>query len=400
LLQLTGAIGKELEGRFSLVVDGVPFEPYRGYLDQLFNSAKSSGKYVDGKLQVLFSPEKGGELATSISGRLEGSAMSLAFPEKEKPFLTTERLGVDLRTIQLGSQPRVDIDRIAFLGANLTVLRSNDGTLNVTRLWGSDQEEPSPAPEQESESATTVAIRSITVEKSMIEIFDTSVSPNYTTTVADLKGKLSNLVPSAKRAELELKGILGKSANLVLSGWFTPFTEKPFMHLEGTVRSYALPPLNPYATEYINHRIRQGEITTDVNYTLKGDEIQATAELVLRDVRIGEKTGDECASRIGIPLELAIALLQDINGVIRLQVGMSAGTGPQLDIGNVIWNAVQNAIVRAITAPFRLVGRILTFGGRIGQIRIEPLLFQPGTPELQSESVKQLADLAELLKDK
>ncbi|MGH7928543.1 MAG: DUF748 domain-containing protein, partial [Candidatus Binatia bacterium] len=195
LLQLTGAIGKEpLEGRFSLAADGVPFEPYRGYLDQLFSSAKSSGDYLDGKLQLLLSADSSGALGTSISGRLEGSAMSLAFPDTEKPFLTTERLGVDLRTIQLGSRPRVDIDRIAFLGAHLTVLRSNDGTLNVTRLWESDQEEPSRAPQQESEPATTVAIRSITVEKSMIEIFDTSVSPNYTTTVTDLKGKLSNLV--------------------------------------------------------------------------------------------------------------------------------------------------------------------------------------------------------------
>jgi hypothetical protein len=399
-LQLTGTVAKEpLEGRFSLIADGIPFAPYRGYLDQLFRSAKSSGDYLDGKLQLLFSPGETGELATSINGHLEGYAMSLAFPDRERPFLTTERLDVGLRTIELGSNPRVDIDRIAFLGADLTVVRSKDGRLNVTRLWESDREEQTPAPEQESEPATTVAIRSITVEKSTIEIFDTSVSPNYRTSVTDLKGKLSNLVPGIKRAPVELRGILGKSSDLVLSGWFTPFTEKPAMHLEGTVRGYALPPLNPYATRYINHRIRQGQITTDVNYTLNGDELEASADIVLRDVRVGEKTGDEFANRIGISLELAIALLQDINGVIRLQVGMSA-RGAELDIGSLIWNAVQNAIVRAITAPFRLVGRIFTFGGRIGQIRIEPLLFQPGSRELQNESVKQLADIAELLKQK
>jgi Domain of Unknown Function (DUF748) len=199
---------------------------------------------------------------------------------------------------------------------------------------------------------------------------------------------------------VKLEGVLGDSAKLVLTGWFTPFTDKPYMQLQATIRSYDLPPLNPYATEYVSHRIRQGQITTEVNYMLKGNEIEATAEIVLRNVRVGEKTSDDFANRIGIPLELAIALLKDIQGVIRLQVAMSGDTGPQLNIGSLIWNAVRNAIVRAITAPFRLVGKILTFGGRIGGIDIEPILFQPGTREIAPQSSKQLSGVAELLREK
>jgi hypothetical protein len=245
-----------------------------------------------------------------------------------------------------------------------------------------------------------MAIRSITVEKSNIAIEDRSVSPNYETTLSQVNGKLSDLLPGATRAELKLQGIMGDTAKLTLAGWFVPFAEKPQMHLEGTIRSYALPPLNPYATKYVSHRIQRGEITTDVKYTLSGDEIEATTDLVLRGLRVGEKTGDEFISRIGIPLEFAVALLQDIHGVIRLQVAMSGDTGPELNVTALIWRAVRNAIVRAITAPFRWVGNILTFGGRIGAIQIDPIFFQPGTREIQPKSAKQLAQLAELLQEK
>ena len=401
-VSLTGNIDNEpLRGNFSVAAKQVPFEPFRGYLNQLFTSANASGDHINGQLNIAFAPENQGETVTSISGNLEGHHMALQFPDTDKPFLSTGRLAIDVRTIRIASNTSFDIDQIAFHGANLGVLRDQEGRLNVSRLWQSDEQEGSSSPqEQGNKGATTVAIRSVVLNESTIAIVDRSVSPNYTTTVSNVHGNLTSLLPSAKRAELKLEGKLGESAALTLSGWFTPFSEKPFLRLQGTIRSYALPPLNPYATEYISHRIQQGQITTEIEYTLKGDELQATSEIVLQNLRIGERTGDEFAQRIGIPLELAVALLQDINGVIRLQLAMNSDSGPKLNIASLVWSAVRNAIVRAITAPFRLVGKILTLGGRIGEIRVEPVVFEPGTREMEPESVKQLAELSELLKQK
>jgi hypothetical protein len=394
-VEVTGAVhDAPLRGNFSVVGRRLPFGPYSGYLNRLFRAARSSGEYIDGELKLAFAPEAGGAIVTSIGGRLEGYDMRLEFPDKPEPFLVTERLRVNVNTIRLGSEPRVDIDRIAFSGANLRVVRNEDNTIDIARLWASEEKHEKKGP------GTILAIHSIAVEKSSIEILDRSVSPNYRTTVSRLNGKLSGLLPNAKRAELNGQGILSDSANLALSGWFTPFAEKPYLQLHGTIGSHALPPLNPYATEYVSHRIREGQITMDVNYALKGNEIQASAQILLRDVRVGEQTGDEFRSRVGMPLPLAIALLQDIQGVVRLQMAMSGDAGPKLNVASLIWGAVRNAIIRAITAPFRLVGRILTSGDRIGRVQIQPIFFEPGTREITTQSAKQLADLTELLKEK
>jgi uncharacterized protein involved in outer membrane biogenesis len=401
-LELTGDVDNEpLRGQFTVTGKQIPFEPLRGYIDQIFNSANSSGDHIGGQLKVMFAPDDKGDIATSMAGKLEGHNLSLQFPDAQDPFLTTSRLGVELREIRIDENVRFDVGQIAFTGANLQVLRGKDGGLNLTRLWASqEQETSSPSEQQRNGGETAVAIQSITVNESAIAILDHSVSPNYTTKVAKLRGKVSQWVPNAKRADLEFEGILGDTAKLQLSGWFTPFSEKPYVKLQAAVRGYALPPLNPYATEYISHRIRQGQVTTNIDYTLKGDGLQATAEIVLRDLRVGEKTGDQFAQQIGIPLELAVALLQDVGGVIRLQVAMDSETGPKVNIRSLIWRAVRNAIVKAITTPFRLVGNILTLGGRIGELRIEPLFFEPGTSELQEQSQKQLEQLARLLERK
>jgi outer membrane protein OmpA-like peptidoglycan-associated protein len=399
-IELQGNLDTEpLRGKFSLVGENLPFVPFDGYLDQLFTNAKFSGDSLAGDLQIaLFTDEQGGR-ATSLTGKVEGRNIGLHFPEVENSFLTGNRVGVVLRTIRLGSDPRVDIERIVLEGARLEVVRNEAGELNLTRLWASEPKKSSTETEA-GDQTNTVAIRSVTVEEGSIEILDRSVSPNYTTLVSQLKGSLADLSPRTERSELEMEGRLGEEAHLMLTGWFTPFAEKPYVQLHGTIKSYALPPLNPYATEYLSHRIRQGEVTTEIDYTLKGNELQANAGLVLRNLRLGEKTGDQFAQRIGIPLELAIALLQDASGVIRLQVAMTSETGPKLNVASLIWRAVRNALTRAITAPFRLVGNILTLGGRIGGISIDPVVFEPGTRELQPESQKQLDRLATLLNEK
>jgi hypothetical protein len=404
-IRVTGNLSDQSSaGDFAIAGASLPFQPFRGYLDQLFSSANSRGERLSGELKLVFDPKKTGEGGVEITGNLQGEAMALRFPDQNDPFLTTQRLGVDLRSIRVGSDPRVDIDEIKFTGANLSIVRNRDGSLNLTRLWAASEKQNAEPAQQErasaNETGTDVAIRLITIEKSDIGIVDRSVSPNYDTNLTRVNGKLTDLRPKARRAAVNLQGVLGDSANLSLSGWFIPFTNEPNMHLAGTIRSYALPPLNPYATQYVSHRIQRGQITMDVRYTLEEGQVEAAADVVLRQVRVGERTGDEFVRRIGIPLELAVALLEDINGVIRLQLAMSGDTELELDVPSLVWNAVRNAIVRAITAPFRLVGNILTLGGRIGGVRINPIRFEPGTQKIQAESAEQLDGLTEILREK
>ena len=118
-LDVTGAIHDDpLKGEFSIVGRKLPFLPYSGYLNELFNAANSSGDSIDGEIKLAFAPGDNGEITTSISGHMEGHNMGLEFPDKQEQILATERLRISLNTIRLGARPRVDIGQIAFSDAH------------------------------------------------------------------------------------------------------------------------------------------------------------------------------------------------------------------------------------------------------------------------------------------
>src|SRR5688572_21210963 len=406
MLQLAGAFDAEpFSGQFTITGKTLPLDPFRGYLNQLFGRAQWNGDALNGNLKLALATQENDRLATEISGSLTGQNLTLRFPGEENPFLSSRQLLLDLRTVRLGANPRVDIEAIKLLGADLRIVRNRDGSLNLARLWTSAEKTKSKPSGGETtgnqdNGGTPIVIGRIDVEQSDVAIRDVRVSPNYNTKLSRLTAQISELSEQAGRAKVQLEGVLGESARLTLSGWFTPFTKKPNMHLEGTIESYALPPLNPYATEYISHRIERGQVTMEVAYDLKEGDFQADANIALRKVRVGERTGDEFSRRIGIPLELAVALLEDINGVIRLHLAVDGEGGPQFSVANLIWRAVRNALVKAVSAPFRLIGNVLTLGGRIGGFHVDPILFEPGMPDIQAQSARQLEALSKLLREK
>ena len=401
-LELIGALGaRPLEGQFTITGNRLPFGSFRGYLQQLFRRTEWSGDTLNGELKLALITGSENRVGIELAGNLCGERMSLRFPDEENAFLSSRQVRVNLRSLRTGEDHRIDIDGIQLTGAHLRVVRQRNGLLNLARLWTPTDDAPRDVNgRNENSRVTPLMIRRITVDDSAIVIHDARISPDYSTRLSRLTLQIANLSREVERATVELQGVLGESARVTLSGWFTPFTERPAMHLEGTVQSYALPPLNPYATEYVNHRIDRGQVTMEVKYDLKAGEFQAAANVVLRNVSVGEKTGDEFNRRIGIPLELAVALLEDINGVIRLQLEFNGESGPQFSLASLIWTAVRNAIVSAISAPFRLIGNVLTLGGRIGGFDVEPILFEPGMLDIQAQSAQRLEALSKLLKEK
>jgi len=60
-----------------------------------------------------------------------------------------------------------------------------------------------------------------------------------------------------------------------------------------------------------------------------------------------------------LPVKFATSLLKDRNGVISLDVPVG-GTldDPTFRIGPIVWQVIKNIIVKAVTAPFALLGSL------------------------------------------
>ena len=210
---------------------------------------------------------------------------------------------------------------------------------------------------------------------------DHFVTPNYSADLSDLNGRLGaftsrSLLPGAapQLADIELRGRAQETGVLEITGKVNPHAHPQGHDLKAKVRDLELSPLSPYAIKYSGYGIERGKLSVDLAYLVKPDgELTASNRIVLNQLTFGEKVPGAKGS---LPVKLAVALLADSHGVIDLDLPVSGSINdPQFSLGGVIWKAITNLIVKAVTAPFTLLAS--AFGGGSGD-ELSTVAFSPG----------------------
>jgi hypothetical protein len=97
-----------------------------------------------------------------------------------------------------------------------------------------------------------------------------------------------------------------------------------------------------------------------------------------------------------LPVKFATSLLKDKDGVINLDVPVG-GTldDPSFRIGPIVWQVIKNIIVKAVTAPFSLLGSLFA-----GAEEAQFIDFAPGDATLDATTAERLGALAKSLAEK
>ena len=237
-----------------------------------------------------------------------------------------------------------------------------------------------------------------------IDFTDLFVKPNYSADLSELTGKLSSFSSNPPKgeggrpalADLELRGKAQQTAALEITGKLNPLVKPLELDITAKMRDLALAPLSPYSVRYAGHGIERGKMSMDVNYKIAPDgQLTATNKLVLNQLQFGEEVAGAPNS---LPVKLAVALLADRNGVIDVDLPLRGSLNdPQFSIGPLIFKAVVNLIVKAVTAPFSL----LTGGlGGGGSSESSTITFEPGSSELSASSKESLDKVVKALAER
>src|SRR5262249_1684049 len=103
--------------------------------------------------------------------------------------------------------------------------------------------------------------------------------------------------------------------------------------------------------------------------------------------------------QFGIPLTMALALLRDLEGDIKLDIPVE-GDEQGMHVGYlaIIAGALRRALVNALASPLKLVGAM--FSGDKVQAAPAPISFHTGRDVLTDEGHKQVDQLAKFLADR
>lgn len=392
----------------SISLGGIPLRDFEDYLPENLNVILVSG-LLDAKLTVDLAL-KNGVPTGSFQGETGFHSFHILDGTDEEDLLKWETLNLDglrgtLAPFSLG------IREVALSNVYSRIIVRPDGTLNLQNLVEKPEapsapvsapatakapQAPAPAPAKTQAppaappSAAATAPKAINIETVVVQggtlaFSDLHLSKPFNTTFYNLGGRVSGLSSEpGKFADVDLRGNLDNHSPLQVTGRINPLRDDLFVDLKVSFRGIELPTATPYSATYLGYTIDQGKLFLDLKYLIEKKQLTSENKVFIDQFTFGNKVESQKATTL--PVRLAIALLKDKNGEIRLDLPVTGRTDdPKFSVWGVVWQMVKNLFVKAATSPFALISSVFGQGQDLSAV-----YFDPGSAKLPPTEIEKL----------
>jgi hypothetical protein len=287
------------------------------------------------------------------------------------------------------------------------VLVDPQGKINLQEMLTAEEPEakeaPNPAPQkttvassEEKEPSKKIKIDQVTLQGGRIDFEDKSVKPEFSVRLSEMGGRVSGL--SAERnttADVELRGKLNDYAPLEVTGKINPLSDDLFADLKARIKDLDLSSATPYSGKYAGYAIEKGKLSVDVKYSIAKRKLDSQNNIFIDQFTFGEKV--ESPQATSLPVRLAVALLKDRKGEIKLDLPVTGSLDdPKFSVWHIIVHILVNLIAKAATSPFALLGAV--FGG--GGEELSYIEFDYGSTVITEPNLKKLDTVSKALQNR
>ena len=386
-------------------LDVLPLQPY--FTQQIGLLISKGQVSARGTLQLDMAAN--GVLKGGYKGSLSLDDLATVDKVNADDFLRWKSLYIGGINAQLNPFS-LSIEQVALNDFFARVIVNPDGRINLQNIIGANNPPAATpttatAPDQQAPASTVttassaekvapIKIGKVTLQGGEVKFSDNYIKPHYSADLAKLGGIVSALSSDASStASVDLRGEVNE-APLTIVGQINPLKGDLFLDLKADVKGMELSPFTPYSEKYVGYGIEKGKLSFEVNYHVADRQLKADNHLTLDQLTFGEKVDNPEATHL--PVQLAVALLRDSNGVIDINLPISGSLNdPQFSVGGVILKVIVNLITKAVTAPFALIGSL--FGG--GE-SLSWMDFDPGLQTINTAGLEKLKTLAKALNDR
>lgn len=385
-----------------------------------------SGKEVTAK-DIKVSP------ADTISGlkfqivdmsvlQLSGSANS---SKASKPLMTTA--GIEIVDFNISTQGDVLASSINVDTLKTSIEREKDGQWNfdsgaaaLAQGTGGETKDVAPkkAVDQPATATPKIKIDAITVSgDSEIIFIDKSVDPVFNKTFR-IKGlKITDLdsTKSKQKSPFEMAGTIDKYTKVKFDGNLQPFMDRLSMGIDGNIKGLEMTALSSYTMDATGYRFASGEADIEIELAIDLGKLDGEGRFEINKLTLDPLDKTELQKRNitrTIPLDSAMSLLKDGKGNMKLKIPITGDIDdPKFSIGDAINQAVIKATRTATLSYLKFalwpygtaiaaVELAMMAADKVNGIRLDPMVFDPGSAELSDENREYAGKLAGILKER
>jgi len=238
------------------------------------------------------------------------------------------------------------------------------------------------------------SINELDIRNGVYDFHDYTTSDPFRYRLSDFRLHADSINSDREFLTVTLGAVLNNTGTF--GGHVKMFTENlKDLDLHYEVKGTDLTAFSPYTADFIDYPISVGELVY-INDTKIRDGIIVSQNLMdANQFTWGDRVDGDAPHNL--PVKLAVSLLRDMQGNIHLDIPIEGDLNdPEYKLGKVIWNTVKNIILKAVSAPFRLIAGMF----KMDEDKLKKINFGLIQYKLDKGHQKQLDDLNKVLSQK
>ena len=378
-------------------VDAVALTPFQPIVDAVANIVLHSGTFSSRGKLTYGHKSAGADLA--YNGGFNLSQLRITEPDSKDTLLGWKALSTD--QLKLNLQPnRVDIRELRLSQPVAKLIIHEDGSVNLANVMkdrnGAAIPEKGGAAKDAKNGSFPVSVKKVRVDNASLDFADLTLTPQFGTKIEALSGVIAGMASSRNaRAQVDLEGKVDQYGQAKIGGEINAFDPVGFTDISMIFHNIEMSSLTPYSGKFAGRIIDSGKLSLDLEYKIDNGQLLGDHKIVVDRIKLGQNVDSPDAPNL--PLDLAIALMEDTNGVIDIGLPVRGDlNNPEFSYGHLIGQALFNLITKIVTAPFRVLGGMIPGGSD----DLDTVLFEPGEYTLSPPEKEKIKKLAEALQQR
>lgn len=370
----------------------IDLEPFQSYLEKIAHLDIVEGQLsINGKL-VMAIPENQ-PLDLKFTGDSNINQLITRDQKRHRDFITWKSLSL--------KGVAVDLRKDSYTADTLTidkpyarvVIRKNK-TINFSDIFVTASQPSNTAVKTSAKSQQPYfKLNKVQIIDGASDFSDNSLILPFSAQIKSLDGGASDISSEQKSTiKVSLKGNAYDLAPVDIDGYISPYLGN--YNLSLNFKGMPMPLMSPYMVEFAGYKVEKGKMSLGLKYKVVNDELTASNNILIEQFELGDKVDNPRA--VSLPLEMAVALLKDSDGKIKMDVPITGSLNdPKFDIGSVISDAIVSTISKVISSPFRALASIADSDAELSTIN-----FSAGNALLDKTQYEKLIALAKILKQR